>query len=149
MSLGRGTLAGVAGTGVMTAFQKYVEMPITGRADSYAPADFVQKVFGVKARGRKKRKRLNLITHYAIGPGWGIAHAVATRRGLSGQRAVGAVFGAVYTGDVLLNTALGLYRPWEWSAKETTIDVVDKLVQGEAVGAIYSLLTPARPPATP
>jgi len=32
--LGRGALAGVAGTVVMTAFQKFVEMPITGRPDS-------------------------------------------------------------------------------------------------------------------
>jgi len=29
--LGRGAVAGVAGTVVMTAFQKFVEMPITGR----------------------------------------------------------------------------------------------------------------------
>jgi hypothetical protein len=37
--LGRGVVAGVAGTVVMTAFQKFVEMPITGREDSYAPAE--------------------------------------------------------------------------------------------------------------
>jgi len=43
--LGRGAVAGVAGTVVMTAFQKFVEMPITGRSDSYAPADFAEKVF--------------------------------------------------------------------------------------------------------
>ena len=43
--LGRGAAAGVAGTVVMTAFQKVVEMPITGRSDSYAPADFAEKVF--------------------------------------------------------------------------------------------------------
>jgi len=36
--LGRGAVAGVAGTVVMTAFQKFGEMPITGRSDSYAPA---------------------------------------------------------------------------------------------------------------
>ena len=40
--LGRGA---VAGTVVMTAFQKFVEMPVTGRSDSYAPADFAEKVF--------------------------------------------------------------------------------------------------------
>jgi len=36
-SIGRGVVAGLAGTGVMTAFQKFVEMPVTGRGDSYAP----------------------------------------------------------------------------------------------------------------
>jgi len=43
--VGRGAVAGVAGTVVMTAFQKFGEMPITGRSDSYAPADFAEKVF--------------------------------------------------------------------------------------------------------
>ncbi len=33
-NIGRGILAGVAGTVVMTAFQKLIEMPITGRGDS-------------------------------------------------------------------------------------------------------------------
>lgn len=36
-------------------------------------------------------------------------------KGLRGQKAVNAVFGVVYTGDVLLNTALGLYHPTRWS----------------------------------
>ncbi len=36
-NIGRGILAGVAGTVVMTVFQKFIEMPITGRGDSYAP----------------------------------------------------------------------------------------------------------------
>ena len=42
--LGRGALAGLGGTVVMTAFQKLVEMPLTGRGDSYAPAAFAEKL---------------------------------------------------------------------------------------------------------
>ena len=38
--LGRGVLAGLAGTVVMTVFQRLVEMPLTSREDSYAPARF-------------------------------------------------------------------------------------------------------------
>ncbi len=44
--LGRGAVAGVAGTVVMTAFQKFGEMPITGRSDSYAPADSPRRSSG-------------------------------------------------------------------------------------------------------
>lgn len=36
--IGRGIMAGLAGTVAMTVFQKPVEMPLTGREDSYAPA---------------------------------------------------------------------------------------------------------------
>ncbi|MCA1672298.1 MAG: hypothetical protein LC799_08885, partial [Actinobacteria bacterium] len=57
--------------------------------------------------------------------------------GLRGQRAVAAVFAIVYTGDVLLNTALGLYEPSSWSRRDAAIDVLDKLVQAEATGAVF------------
>jgi len=76
---------------------------------------------------------------------WGTAYGVAARKGLRGQTAVNVVFGVVYAGDVLLNTALGLYRPREWSKKDLVIDVVDKYVQAQATGAVFDrLLDPAR-----
>lgn len=136
-SLGRGVLSGLAGTVVMTAFQKAVEMPLTGRGDSYAPADFAQRILPIRARNRRQRKQLNYVTHFALGAMWGTAYGVAAHAGLRGQRAVGAVFATVYPGDVLINTALGLYKPREWSFRDAAIDVVDKLVQAEATGVIY------------
>jgi hypothetical protein len=141
-SLAWGALSGLVGTAAMTAFQKFVEMPITGRDDSYAPADFAEKVFPVSPKDQGERKRLNYLAHFGIGTGWGVGYAVASRSGLSGQRAVAAVFAAVYSGDVLLNTALGLYKPWEWSLEDTAIDVIDKLVQAEAAGAAFEALAP-------
>ena len=144
--LGRAVVAGVAGTAVMTAFQKLVEMPITGRPDSYAPAAFAEKVLRLRAGDRVARRRLNNTTHFALGTMWGAAYGVAARRGLRGRRAVAVVFGTVYVGDVLLNTALGLYRPGEWSGQDWAVDVVDKLVQAAATSVVFDrLLDPARP----
>jgi len=141
-SLALGALSGLAGTAAMTAFQKLVEMPITGREDSYAPADFAEKVLPVRPKGHRERQRLNYLAHFGIGMGWGLAYAMASRSGLSGQRAVAAVFAGVYTGDVAINTALGLYRPWEWSLEDAAIDVIDKLVQAEAAAAAFEALGP-------
>lgn len=143
--IGRGVLAGLAGTVVMTAFQKLVEMPVTGRTDSYAPADFAEKVLPIHPRSAGGRWRLNYATHLALGTLWGAAYSVAAANGMRGQRAVATVFGVVYSGDVVLNTALGLYRPWQWSRQELLIDIVDKLVQAEATGFVFErLLDPAR-----
>ncbi len=136
-ALSRGVLAGVAGTAVMTAFQKLVEMPLTGRPDSCAPASFAEKVLPIDPPTGQGRKQLNYGTHFALGTLWGSAHALATRAGLRGLRATGVVFGVVYSGDVLLNTALGLYEPLTWSGKDWAIDVVDKLVQAAATGVVY------------
>lgn len=144
-ALGRGVVAGVAGTAVMTAFQKLVEMPLTGRPDSYAPASFAEKVLPIDPPTGQGRKQLNYGTHFALGTLWGSAHALAARAGLRGLRATGVVFGVVYSGDVLLNTALGLYQPSTWSRQDWAIDVVDKLVQAAATGVVYDrVLAPPR-----
>jgi len=50
---------------------------------------------------------------------------------------VAAVFGVVRTGDVLLNTALGLYQPSTWSRRDWAVNVVDKLVQAAATAVVY------------
>ena len=141
--LGLGVLAGLAGTVVMTAFQELVEKPVTGRGDSYAPANFAEKVTPIEAEGEGQRTALNWGTHFALGAMWGAAFGLAGHAGLSGQRAVGAVYASVYGGDVLLNTALGLYEPADWSAKELAIDMVDKFVQAEATGLIFDRLRSA------
>jgi hypothetical protein len=144
--LSRGLLAGLAGTVVMTAFQKLVEMPLTQRQDSYAPAAFAERLLPVRPTTPAGRRRLNDITHFALGGMWGAAYGVAAAKGLRGQKAVNTVFAVVYTGDVLLNTALGLYQPSRWTAKDWTIDVVDKYVQAQATGAVFDrVLDPARP----
>ena len=136
----RGVIAGFAGTIVMTAFQKLVEMPLTGRATSYAPADFAQRLLAVHPRRQQDRELLNNATHFALGAMWGAAYAVAALSGLRGQRAANAVFATVYTGDVLLNTALGLYEPRTWSAQDWAVDLVDKYVQAQATGLVFDRL---------
>jgi hypothetical protein len=143
--IGRGVVAGVAGTVVMTTFQELVEMPFTKRGESYAPADFAEKVTPVHPRTAQGRRRLNWVTHFSLGAMWGAAYGIAAARGLRGQKAVNAVFGAVYLGDVALNTALGLYRPLQWSVKDALVDVLDKYVQAQGTGAVFDrVLDPAR-----
>lgn len=143
--IGRGILAGLGGTVVMTAFQKLVEMPLTQRSKSYAPADFAQKITPLDPKTPQGRRRLNYATHYSLGMMWGTTYGIAALKGLRGQRAVHAVFATVYTGDVLLNTALGLYHPARWSARDWAIDVVDKYVQAQGTGLVFDrLLDPAR-----
>jgi hypothetical protein len=143
-TIGRGVVAGVAGTVVMTAFQKFVEMPITKRGESFAPADFAEKITPIHPTTPQGRRRLNWVTHFSLGTMWGAAYGVAAWRGLRGQKAVNSVFAVVYTGDVLLNTALGLYRPTKWSTQDLVVDLVDKYVQAQGTGAVFDhVLDPA------
>jgi hypothetical protein len=133
----RGVASGVAGTVAMTAFQKLVEMPLTKRGESYAPADFAEKITPLDVPTQEGLRRLNYVTHFSLGMMWGAAYGIAALKGLRGQKAVNTVFAVVYTGDVLLNTALGLYSPTQWSKKDLIVDVVDKYVQAQATGAVF------------
>ena len=140
--LARGATAGLAGTVVMTAFQLLVEMPLAGRKESYAPANFAGRVFGVKPKSKTGRRALNYAAHFGIGAGWGVAYGLAAHNGVRGQKGVLFVFAAMYTGDGILNTALGLYKPLQWSAQDWATDLGEKLLQAEAAGLIYDRLDP-------
>jgi hypothetical protein len=136
--VGLGMLAGVAGSVVMTVFQKHIEMPISEREDSYQPAKLAQKLLPIDPpEDHKARKRLNYKMHFALGAMWGGAYGVAAYRGLRGFRAVSLVFPTIYTNDVVVGTVLGLGKPWKWSRKEFTIDVVDKFVQVAATSFLF------------
>ena len=129
----------------MTAFQKLVEMPLTGRGDSYEPANLVMRVLPIKRKRGAARKRLNYATHFALGAAWGAAYGAVASRGLGGQRAVATVFGLLWPGDVATTVALGLNPPpWRWSPRDLAIDVTDKLVLTEATGVIYDGLRRVR-----
>lgn len=139
-TVGRGMAAGLAGTVVMTAFQKLVEMPLTGRGDSYAPADLAEKLLPLPEKRGGERNVRNYVTHFALGAGWGVARGFVGRAGLSGQPAVAAVFGIMYPGDIAIVAGLGLDRPTEWSARDWAIDGVDKFVLALAAGLAYERL---------
>lgn len=142
-TIGRGAAAGLAGAVVMTAFQRLVEMPLTGRKESYAPADLVMRLSPVSLRRKRDRRRLNYVAHFVVGVTWGVSHGlIAKATGLRGQPAVAPVFAVLYGGDVAANTALGLYRPLDWSAQDWIVDLVDKMLLAETTGVVFDLLSP-------
>ncbi len=138
--------AGVAGSVVMTAFQKLIEMPITQREDSYQPAKLAQKLLPLHPKDDKALTRLNYATHFTLGAMWGAAYGVAAFTGLRGTRAVARVFPAIYTNDVVVATSLGVGKlPWKWSRQGLIVDVVDKFVQVVATSIIFDrFLDPER-----
>ncbi len=143
-TLARGAVSGLAGVSVMTAWQKLVEMPLTGRQDSFEPANLLLRVLPIAPRRGAAKRRLNYAAHFGVGLGWGAAHAAIVRRtGQRGQRAVATVFGTLWPGDVTTTVALGLNAPpWRWSRRDLAVDLADKLVLAQATGAVYDRLRP-------
>ena len=65
-AIGRGIVAGAAGTAAMTAVQK-IEMKMTGRGPSTAPADVVEKITPVDFDDEQQKKEASSPIHYAYG----------------------------------------------------------------------------------
>lgn len=67
-----------------------------------------------------------------------------SHQGLHGLRGAAASFGAIYSQDMVMITALGLGKPWTWSRKEATIDVLDNAVHIAATSMIFDrILSPS------
>jgi len=139
-NVGRGAAAGLVGAAAHTAVQVLVEMPITGRSESDAPARLVERVLPLRRATGKARRRRNWLAHVGVGVGYGMGHGVGAHLGLRGMRAVPVVFAAQYAGDVALNTALGLYHPRRWSREDWVVDLADKLVLGVVTGIAFERL---------
>ena len=149
VNVGRGALAGVAGSVAMTAFQKLVEMPLSEREDSYAPAELTQKLLPIHPQSAAGRWWLNYAAHTALGAMWGAAYGVAAHKGLRGPRGAAATFAAIYSQDLLTISLLGLAKPWTWSRKDWTIDVLDKAVVIAATGAVFDRVIDPNATGTP
>jgi hypothetical protein len=80
----------------MTPVQKFVEMPLTGRSDSDAPARFVETVLPVHTEQTQQHRRLNYFAYHATGGLWGAVPTASLRTRLRGGKALAAAFGLRY-----------------------------------------------------
>lgn len=139
-AIGRGLLAGVAGTAVMTV-SSTVEAKATGRGASTTPAQALGKVAGVQPRDEAGEQRLNTIAHWGYGTAWGLGRAALDLAGLRGPWATAAHFGAVLLAEQAMMPALGVGSPTpSYGMKAMATDAFHHAVYATATGAAYDYL---------
>lgn len=139
-AMGKGLVAGVAGTALMT-LSSTIEMKLTGRAPSSAPAEAAAKMLGVETTGERDRTRFSNVVHWAYGTTWGAARGLADVVGLTGPGAAGAHFAAVWGSGLAMLPALGVAPPvQEWGAKALLTDACHHLVYAAGAGLAYAAL---------
>jgi len=80
-SIGRGLVAGLAGTAAMT-ISSTLEARLRGRAPSTAPARATAKVLGIKQfDSGLASARFNDLSHWGYGTGWGSCADCSPRQG--------------------------------------------------------------------
>jgi hypothetical protein len=140
-SIGRGLVAGFAGTAAMTV-SSTLEARIRRRAASSAPARATAKVLGIKEFDSDlARARFNDLSHWGYGTGWGVVRGVLAATGMSPRAATVAHGVAVYGAAQVTLPALEVAPPSIfWGAEEVAIDAFHHAVYAAATGLAYELI---------
>lgn len=138
--MGKGLVAGLAGTAVMTLAQR-AQMAATGRGGSDMPARAVEKVFGIRFADEPSRERSAQLTHWTYGTSMGAVRGLLGAVGVGDVAATGAHFAVAWGGSTVALPAMGLAPPaTEWSPRQVATDAGFHAVYALASGAVYAWL---------
>jgi hypothetical protein len=135
--IGKGLMAGLAGTAVMTAGQM-AEMKINDREGSNAPAEAVEKTLDLEAKNQHAEEVLSQLTHFAYGTTWGAVRGLLGAAGLKGVPATLLHFGLVWGASMAMMPAMDLGKPvTEQKPKTIGVDALHHLIYAVATGLAY------------
>jgi len=140
-SIGKGLVAGFAGTAAMT-ISSTLEAKLRGRAPSSAPARATAKVLGISSfEDSVAQARFNDLSHWGYGTGWGVVRGLLDATGLAPRKATAAHGAAVWGSAQIALPALDVAPPAVfWPKQEIAIDAFHHTVYALATGAAYELL---------
>jgi uncharacterized membrane protein YagU involved in acid resistance len=148
-ALARGLAAGVAGTALMTAAQVLPSKLQSGGEEegdpqpswdeALVPALVARRIGEGVFKTDVPEDRIPLLTnvmHWGYGTGWGVVYGLLHSRRSERPLRSGVAFGvAVWAMSYLQLVPMGLYQPpWEYSAKELSMEIGYHLAYGAGVG---------------
>jgi hypothetical protein len=141
-SIGKGLVAGFAGTAAMTV-SSTLEAKLRKRQPSSAPARATAKALGIATfEDAVAQARFNDLSHWGYGTGWGLVRGLLDAAGLPPGKATAAHGAAVWGSAQVTLPALDVAPPAIfWAKEEIAIDVFHHTVYAVATGAAYGLLS--------
>jgi hypothetical protein len=140
-AIGRGLVAGFAGTAAMT-ISSTLKAKLRGRAPSSAPARATAKMLGIKEFDSDlAQARFNDLSHWGYGTGWGVLRGLLGATGMSPRVATVAHGAAIYGAAQVTLPALEIAPPAIfWPKHEIAIDAFHHTVYAAASGLAYQLV---------
>ena len=141
LGIGRGILAGAAGTAAMTA-SSTIEAKLRGRPSSTAPAKAAARALGIETfdDGEAYARFSNLV-HWGYGTGWGVARGVLRAFGVRPRLATAAHFATLWGSSLYSLPKYEVAPPvTEWAAEDVAIDVFHHLVYVGVAAIAFELL---------
>ena len=141
-AVGKGLIAGVAGTAAMT-LSSTLEAKLRGRAPSSAPARATAKVLGIKEfEDAVAEARFNDLSHWGYGTGWGVLRGLLGATGMPARTATALHGGAIYGAAQVTLPVLDIAPPAIfWPKQEIAIDAFHHAVYALATGVAYEALS--------
>jgi hypothetical protein len=139
--VGKGVIAGMAGTAAMTV-SSTIEAKLRRRAFSTAPAQAAARALAIETfdDGAAYARFSNLV-HWGYGTGWGVARGVLRALGISPRLATPAHFAAIWGSALYTLPKYEVAPPViEWAPEDVAIDVFHHLVYVTATGLAFELL---------
>jgi hypothetical protein len=140
-SIGKGLVAGFAGTAAMT-LSSTVEARLRHRKASSAPARATAKALGIKSfENDIAQARFNDLSHWGYGTSLGVVRGLLDAAGLPPRAATAAHGAAVWGSALVALPALDIAPPAIfWAPQEIAIDAFHHTVYAVATGIAYELL---------
>lgn len=143
-ALGKGLLAGLAGTLAITASQM-IESKLTGKGRSSAPADAASKVLGVQPVSEEEKSKFSTLVHWAYGTSWGAFRGLLSEAGIKGWTATASHFGAIYGMAMIIMPSLKVAPPVsEWDSKTLISGGIHHALYSVSAGLVYDALDKIR-----
>jgi hypothetical protein len=144
--IGKGIVAGIAGTIAITAAQM-IEMKISGRKASSSPADAAGKVLGVEPAGdsesekKKNKSKFSHLMHWAYGISWGIPRGLLSLVGVKGLKADSIEYAGVFGTAMIMLPSLEVSTPvYKWSVKGIVKEAMYHAVYAFSAGYVFRKL---------
>ncbi|MDB5063350.1 MAG: hypothetical protein JWP67_3193 [Mucilaginibacter sp.] len=139
-AIGKGLLAGIAATAVMTLSQ-LIEMKITKREPSDATIKVAEDTTGAKPATEDDKQKLSQELHWSYGTAWGVARGLIGLTGLKGLPATLVHFAAVWGTALIMLPKHNATKPInEQEPKEIAIDVLHHSIYAITAGLVYDAL---------
>jgi hypothetical protein len=139
-AIGKGLLAGLAGTAAITLSQ-LIEMKITKREPSEAPVKVVSETVGAKPATKEDKEKLSQEIHWAYGTTWGISRGIIGLTGLKGLPAALVHFGAIWGTSMVMLPKFNAAKPInEQEPRSIAIDGFHHAVYAITTGLVYDTL---------
>jgi len=138
-AIGKGLIAGFAGTIAITVSQ-LIEMRITKRKSSNAPAKAVKNVLHIEASPGNKEDFSNEV-HWVYGTSWGVMRGLLSIAGINGFAATSLHLASIWGTAATIQPKLDIAPPLsEWEPKDIAIDIFHHAVYAIVAGLVYDAM---------